>query len=106
MESIVNFNQDDNVWELLRHEDGAKRYCAKYATKPYQKKVPKWFRDVGRFWGASQDVKDNREKPRIIQLTEDELKEILLEHHHTVGEWDVVPRHLWGVTEQMFDKLP
>ena len=44
------------AWELIRSPDGAARYALKYATKPYQKKVPEDFQDVGRFWGCSRDI--------------------------------------------------
>jgi len=43
--------------ERLRRPDAAGRYAAKYASKPYQKAVPPDYRNVGRFWGNSYDVK-------------------------------------------------
>lgn len=43
--------------EKLRVPDAAGRYAAKYASKPYQKKVPKDYQNVGRWWGHSKDVK-------------------------------------------------
>lgn len=43
--------------ERLRRPDAAGRYAAKYASKPHQKIVPKDYRNVGRFWGHSKDVK-------------------------------------------------
>lgn len=42
--------------ELLRSEDGAARYAAKYAAKIEQKRVPLEYVNVGRFWGASRGV--------------------------------------------------
>lgn len=42
--------------ERLKHPDAAGRYCAKYASKPYQKAVPPDYRNVGRFWGHSRNV--------------------------------------------------
>lgn len=95
--SIFSSVSHVNTWEVIRKPDGAKRYVAKYATKPYQKQVPEWFQDIGRFWGCSDGVKENREKPIILELTEDELREILRQNNHPVSEWDVVPKHLWGV---------
>lgn len=109
VKSILKFNGNKEkgkcIWEKLRKVDGAKRYCAKYATKPYQKQVPEWFQDIGRFWGASRDVKKERQEPRIIQLSEAELRQILDDNKKKVGQWDVLPAHLWGVTEQMFVAL-
>lgn len=43
-------------WELFYKEDGATRYCLKYATKAEQKLVPSQFQNVGRFWGTSDNV--------------------------------------------------
>lgn len=44
-------------FERLEKPDAAERYCAKYACKTHQKTVPDQFANVGRFWGASRDVK-------------------------------------------------
>ena len=43
------------AWEVINDQEGGKKYAAKYATKAYQKKVPKAFQNVGRFWGHSRD---------------------------------------------------
>lgn len=58
-------------WSKLRHDDGAFRYAAKYACKPSQKMVPEGYRDVGRFWGASRNVKATPEEK--IAMCADEL---------------------------------
>lgn len=42
--------------ELIRKENGARNYATKYAWKTQQKVVPKAYRNVGRFWGASRCV--------------------------------------------------
>lgn len=47
-------------WEPVRDEDGAAKYACKYAYKCEQKSVPYGFRNVGRFWGNSRDVKPKR----------------------------------------------
>lgn len=39
-------------WEVIENSDGALRYAAAHASKPYQKIVPKEFVEVGRFWGV------------------------------------------------------
>lgn len=104
-ESILSFNGHEKVWEEVKKKDGAKRYCAKYATKPYQKQVPIWFADMGRFWGASRDVKKNKLPYKVIELTEPELREILTSNGRRVGGWDVLPRYLWGVSGEWFGGL-
>mgnify|MGYP001812145524 CR=1 FL=1 len=95
--SIVSSVSHPNTWQYLRSETGGKRYIAKYAAKPYQKEVPIWFRDIGRFWGMSASIKENQESYKIIELTEDELREILREKRRSVADWDVLPRYLWGM---------
>lgn len=105
IESIVHSVSHRDCWEAIKKPDGAKRYCALYATKPHQKKVPVWFQDIGRFWGASRDVREAQGTSRIIQLNEDELREILLRAGHPAGEWDIIPRHLWNVSDEMFAGL-
>lgn len=52
--------------EALRKKDGGKRYAVKYATKMYQKEVPEGYRNVGRMWGCSRDVKPD--PPQTIEL--------------------------------------
>lgn len=43
-------------WEILRSEDGGRRYATKYAFKARQKTIPPGFWDVGRWWGTSRSV--------------------------------------------------
>jgi hypothetical protein len=65
--------------ERIRERRGGAHYAVKYAAKAEQKRVPAGFRDVGRFWGHSRDV-----RPEPIgrletdgYMTPDELIEIL-----------------------------
>jgi hypothetical protein len=43
--------------ERLRSAEGGAHYALKYASKMEQKRVPQEYRNVGRLWGASRDVK-------------------------------------------------
>ncbi len=43
--------------EIIEEEEGALRYAACHAAKPHQKKVPKEYQNVGRFWGVIGGVK-------------------------------------------------
>lgn len=43
--------------ERIRKPNGARNYAVKYAHKMIQKSVPCAYRNVGRFWGHSRDVK-------------------------------------------------
>lgn len=69
--------------ERLRKPDGAARYATKYAMKMRQKCVPPEYRNVGRFWGASRDVKPEPEG--FTRATEDDIREEL-------AEWPWGPR--------------
>lgn len=61
--------------ELIRKPDGARHYAVKYAHKTYQKKVPKRYRNVGRFWGHSKAVKPVVQS--IHRCTNDDLVGVL-----------------------------
>jgi len=43
--------------ECIEEENGALRYAACHASKPHQKRVPKDYQNVGRFWGVIGGVK-------------------------------------------------
>lgn len=43
--------------ERIRKPNGARNYAVKYAHKMKQKVVPPGYRNVGRFWGHSRDVR-------------------------------------------------
>lgn len=67
--------------EKLRSSEGGKRYAVKYATKTRQKAVPQGFRDVGRFWGCSRDVKPIQQGV-LLNTCKREVVEMLKK-----GEW-------------------
>jgi hypothetical protein len=98
--AIFDKNLLDDVWENLRKQDGAKRYVIKYGCKMYQKTVPDWYSDVGRFWGVSRGVRKAVPYPEIKPLDEDELREILTEQKHRAASWDVLPKYLWGFMDK------
>lgn len=62
--------------ERIRKRDGARRYVVKYAGKMCQKWVPPGYRNVGRFWGHSRDVKPEPES--YHQCTHDDIVAALL----------------------------
>lgn len=57
--------------ERIRKRNGAARYAVKYAYKMRQKRVPKEYRNVGRFWGHSSDVKPD--PIAVVQLNEGDI---------------------------------
>jgi len=97
--SIFSSVSHPNSWTALRSLEGGKRYVAKYASKPYQKQVPEWFQDIGRFWGMSKAVRTNQEKAHIIAIDENELRDYLNQNKRSAGQWDVLPKYLWGVSD-------
>lgn len=57
--------------ERIRKPNGARNYCVKYAHKMIQKSVPREYRNVGRFWGCSRNVKPTIKMAR--DCTQDDL---------------------------------
>ena len=85
------------IWEMLRDQDGAKKYVTKYALKPYQKKVPIWYKDVGRFWGHSRGMP---QKPvtEVIDISEKELR-VILSDREGLRDMALYPKILFGVAD-------
>lgn len=92
---LCKFNIHSDVWELVRDEEGAKKYVAMYASKPHQKHVPKDYQNVGRFWGCSKSV-SNIDGVRV-QLKECELRTSLQKLGAKQSDWDILPKYLWGI---------
>jgi len=91
---LAKFNCHDKVVEIITHEVGARNYVAKYASKERQKKVPKGFREVGRFWGASRDVVT---APHYIDTDDDEVEQWLVNNDHPAIQLPHVPKFLFHV---------
>lgn len=91
---MARFNCHPDTYQLLREQDGAKRYATMYATKERQKEVPKKYKNVGRFWGASRDV-----RPRGLEfdVTEDDVEKWLVENNHPASAYELVPRYVWAL---------
>jgi len=92
---ITVHNQRWEVWQNAQLDNGLKRYAVMYATKPYQKVVPAHFRDIGRFWGASQNVRNSVEVAGIEAITENEVRNKLRQGNNPSAEWDVLPKYIW-----------
>jgi len=86
--------------ERIRKPNGARNYTVKYAHKMHQKAVPPNYRNVGRFWGHSRDVRPVMRCE--MQCTNDDLVAAL-----ETGQWswqtgDVVRYHtLYGATDAL-----
>ncbi len=77
--------------ERIWHRDGARRYAVKYAQKMRQKLVPPAYQNVGRFWGASRDVKPVPQG--FIHCSEDDVRGVIEEWEHKPA----ADRWLWRV---------
>ena len=83
-----------SAWERIREQNGATRYALKYCLKQRQKVVPKDYRNVGRFWGTSRDVKPDLIKR--VTITDDELR-IALDHlEHPIANWEILPKLIFA----------
>lgn len=94
---VLRVNTHPSVWEQVRSAQGARRYVAKYATKTIQKDVPERYKQVGRFYGYSRDVKDRVEPLGSFTAEAEGIRQLLLQEGHKVSEWDFLPKYLFGV---------
>ena len=92
---IANVNIHETFWELAKSKNGMRNYAAKYASKMYQKEVPKSYNEVGKFWGKSKGVDLN---PLITyDACEDDVRNWLENSDHKTQDWDVLPKLLFNV---------
>jgi len=91
---MAKFNCHEDTFQAIREHDGARKYATKYASKEKQKKVPANYEAVGRFWGASRDVKPDGLE---FDVTEDDVELWLTDHNHPASAYEMVPRYIWGL---------
>lgn len=89
---VVKVHLHSTAWFVLDSSEGAKRYGMKYAAKEKQKKVPKQFTNVGRFWGMSDGVKP---ETHIIDTEESEIRAHMLDKGYKAATWDYLPKYVW-----------
>lgn len=80
------------AWERVRKDDSLSHYFAKYSMKIRQKKVPKHYSDVGRFWAASSGVR--LPDGESFHGNESDVKELAREFGRNLDHWDVLPKVL------------
>ncbi len=93
------FTFRSETWQLLKSEDGARRYATKYAVKEKQKTPPINFEGVGRFWGCSKIV--NLGEGIYKEMDEERLRCYLESTQHATAKWDVLPKFLFGVRQEV-----
>lgn len=92
----ARFNTHVDVWSMLKNPEEGIAYVMAYAAKTAQKTCPPEFESVGRWWGCSNDVRPDQITE--VPVTEDHIRQWLLDNGHPAYAWDVLPRTLWGVT--------
>ena len=95
IQRVYNVHSHYRQWAPIREEKGAVKYVAKYAYKTWQKEVPADFQDVGRFWGASQDVKPQQKG--TMNVTADGVRLMLDVLAHDAKAYEVIPQLLFDI---------
>lgn len=92
---VKHVHEHKENWQPIRKEDGAVRYCLKYAAKEEQKLVPPSFHKVGRFWGTSQGVTPKPIGKLLIgeTMTEAAVREVLADTF--VGNFPLIPKFVF-----------
>lgn len=88
--------------ERIRLVDGAARYAVKYAFKMRQKRVPKEYRDVGRFWGCSRKVVP--EQRAVFRCTEDDIRGVLEGWKYAPSDERMLYKVLYGVADRFLER--
>lgn len=94
--AVITANSLTRTWENVRTIDGCARYVTKYATKTYQKYPPKYWRDIGRFWGISRGARQCIENCTIEPVTENQVRDALKQANDKRAEWDFLPKILFA----------
>jgi hypothetical protein len=93
------FHLRSKQWENIRDDGGARKYALQYAMKTYQKRVPKAYRKVGRFWGCSQAVSQSVKSIGEIPMDNDTLAALLKYRKHSSAKMPYTPKNLYGLTD-------
>lgn len=88
--------------ERIRLPDGAARYAVKYAHKMEQKTVPKGYRNIGRFWGCSRDVRPVLRSQ--YRCTEDDIRGVLENWPYAPADDRTLYRVLYGVSDRFLGR--
>lgn len=91
-EAVKFAHQEEDTWGAIRAKNGAARYVIKYATKPYQKNIPVWYRNVGRWWGASRGI--TLGDYEVVTGSEAQIREYLKLRGRDMGGFDLLPKYI------------
>lgn len=94
---VYRVHSHRTAWDIIRLQDGARRYMVKYCLKTDQKAVPSDFSDIGRFFGWSRDVPQAIKPVGQIDLNSGELRLLLGALDHRVSKWHITPKYIFGL---------
>lgn len=100
-DDVFSVHKFRKQWSNSKKPDGPKRYILKYALKPRQKTVPPRYRNVGRFYGYSREVRKSIPPPSMVHMGEAEIRDRLQADGHSAHSWQYLPTTLFGVKANM-----
>lgn len=92
--NIFRVHRFRKQWQNRKERDGIVRYMSSYLAKPYQKKIPKDYQDVGRWWSTSKGVADI-EPVETYDIDESATRDYLLAVDSPIVTWDFLPKYIW-----------
>lgn len=92
---VKKVHRHKKCWEEIYKEDGAQRYCLKYASKEEQKLLPIGFQNVGRFWGTSRMVTPKPLSSFLVGDAATELKVREYINETFVGQFPLIPKYIF-----------
>jgi len=93
-DSVLWQHRRRKTWEGVKSEGGLVRYMVKYSTKTRQKDVPREFRNVGRFWGTSRNIKPA--EPIMLMAREAEVRRYIAQMGRDMDGYEVLPSIVFG----------
>lgn len=73
---MLRVSSHKKAFEAIRKKDNAVSYLTAYATKKRQKTIPGDFSEMGRWWGASRDVKATIPRPTTAYCGDRDIREM------------------------------
>lgn len=89
-EAVFLQHRHETAWEKVRKGDSLSHYFAKYTMKIRQKRVPVWYSDVGRFWGASSGVR--LPDGEYFRGNDAMVRQLGLAYGRNFDNWEVLPK--------------
>lgn len=89
-EAVFDQHRHESAWEKVRKGDSLSHYFAKYTMKIRQKKIPSWYSDVGRFWGASEGVR--LPDGEYFHGNQELVRQLADAYGRDLRSWEVLPK--------------